>query len=384
MSNLATLEYMAQQIFITGGTGMVGRELVSLLFKNTQANIYLLVHDKGSGGDKKTILQSFFALQNKKEFMERLQIIKGDITKQNMGVESSSDYNDLLGKTTHIFHCAASTRFDLPLGEARQINVTGTKNVADFGQKCSNLKQFGFISTAYVSGKRIGIIKENELEHEAGFVNTYEQSKYEAEVFLKNLAKSVPVAIYRLSTVIGDSKTGKVSHFTAPHQAIRMMYLGLASMFPGTPNYSVDLISSDYTASTLFNLFWNNFSPNKTFHITHGSGSLTLQEIIDESFKGMAEADSSWVEKNYPKPAIVSEEAFDLFMNSAVSANNPVLKNVLSALNHFAHQLLYPKNFFQNSLLAMLPDYKKHLPGIRDYYGKVIEYCIKSKWGKIQ
>ncbi len=375
---------MEQQIFITGGTGMVGRELVSLLFKNTQAKISLLVHEKGSDNDKETVLQSFFLLPNKKEFTERLQIVRGDITKLNMGVESHSDYNELLNKTTHILHCAASTRFDLPLDEARRINVFGTKNVADFSLKCSNLRKFGFISTAYVSGKRIGVIKESELEHDAGFVNTYEQSKYEAEMFLKDLAKSVPVAVYRLSTVIGDSNTGKVSHFTAPHQAIRMMYLGLASMLPGTPDYSVDLISSDYTASTLFNLFWDNFSPNKTFHITHGSRSLTLQEIIDESFKGMAEADSSWIEKNYPKPAIVSEETFDLFMNSAVAANNPILKNVLTALNNFAHQLLYPKNFSKDDLLVVFPSYEKDLPEIHNYYGKVIEYCIKSKWGKIQ
>ena len=203
-------------------------------------------------------------------------------------------------------------------------------------------------------------------------------------MFLKDLAKSVPVAVYRLSTIIGDSKTGKVSHFTAPHQAIRMMYLGLASMLPGTPDYSVDLISSDYTASALFDLFWGNFSPNKTFHITHGSGSLIPQEIIDESFTSMAGVDSSWIEKDYPKPAIVSEETFDLFMNSAVSANNPILKNILTALNHFAHQLLYPKKFSKDNLLIVLPDYEKHLPNIRSYYGKVIEYCIKSQWGKIQ
>ena len=378
------LEYMEQQIFITGGTGMVGRELVSLLFKNTQARISLLVHEKGLGSDKETILQSIFSLQNKKEFTERLQIVKGDITKPNMGIESHPEYNELLDKTTHILHCAASTRFDLPIDEARRINVIGTKNVADFSLKCSDLTQFGFISTAYVSGKRTGSIKESELEHDAGFVNTYEQSKYEAEMFLKELAKSVPVSVYRLSTVIGDSKTGKVSHFTAPHQAIRMMYLGLASMLPGTPSYSVDLISSDYTAGTLFALFWENFSPHKTFHITHGSRSLTLQEIINESFKSMEEADSSWMEKNYPKPAIVSEEAFDLFMNSAVSANNPILKNVLTALNHFAHQLLYPKNFSKDNLLVVIPNYERDLPEIRDYYRKVIDYCIKSKWGKIQ
>ena len=361
---------------------MVGREITTLLFKNANATIYLLVHEKGLSHHSGEILESFFSLPPQKKFIQRLKIIKGDIIKPNMGLEDVV-YRELSQNTTHIIHCAASTRFDLPLEEARRINVFGTRNVADFARNCGCLRQFGFISTTYVSGKRTGNIKEDELEHTAGFVNTYEQSKYEAEMLLSKL-KDIPIAVYRLSTVIGDSQAGKVSHFTAPHQAIRMMYLGLASMLPGTPDYLVDLISSNYTARTIFHLYWEHFTPNKTFHITHGYESFTLREIIDQSYKEIAAIDADWSSKNYPKPAIVSEETFDLFMNSAVAANNPILSNVLNALNHFAHQLLYPKEFDNHNVLAALPDYKKDLPAIQKYYGKVIEYCIKTKWGKFQ
>jgi thioester reductase-like protein len=373
---------MKDKILITGGLGMVGREISSLLMQKTEADIYLLIHNQGSESDKEKILSSL-SLPIKKEFLERLKIIKGDVTKSKLGIEKT-DYQYVITNATHIIHAAASTRFDLPIEDARKINVNGTKNVALLAKNCDNLRQFGFLSTAYISGKRIGEIKEKELEHKAGFVNTYEQSKYEAEILLKDFSNNFPISIYRLSTVFGDSKTGKVSHFIAPHQAIRMMYLGLASMLPGTPDYSVDLISSDYTASTIFNLYWKNFKPNQTFHITHGKQSFTLKEIIDESYKQLAIADPEWSLRNYPKPSIVSGDTFDLFMNSATAANNPILQKTLNALNHFAHQLLYPKKFDRVSLLAVLPDYEKDLPAIQDYYGKVIQYCIKTKWGRIQ
>ena len=373
---------MNDKIFITGGMGMVGREIASLLMQKTEANIYLLIHEQGSSFDKGEIM-SILSLPNKKEFQKRLKIVRGDITKMNLGIEKS-DYQELINNITHIVHAAASTRFDLPIEEARKINVIGTRNVALFAKDCDHIIQFGFLSTAYISGKRTGVIKEKEPEHTAGFVNTYEQSKYEAEILLKDFSNNFPISIYRLSTVFGDSKTGKVSHFTAPHQAIRMMYLGLASMLPGTPDYSVDLISSDYSASTVFDLYWKNFKPNQTFHITHGIQSFILQEIIDESYKQLALSDPEWSLRNYPKPTIVSGDTFDLFMNSATAANNPILQKTLNALNHFAHQLLYPKEFDRKNLLSVLPDYEKGLPQIRDYYGKVIQYCIKTKWGKIQ
>jgi len=373
---------MNDKILITGGMGMVGREISSLLVQNIEADIYLLIHEQGSSPDKEKIL-SVLSLPDKKEFRERLKIVKGDVTKPKLGMEKG-DYQGLTDNVTHIIHAAASTRFDLPIEEARKINVIGTKNVALLAKNCSRIRQFGFLSTAYISGKRTGEIKEKELEHTAGFVNTYEQSKYEAEILLKDFSNDFPISIYRLSTVFGDSKTGKVSHFIAPHQAVRMMYLGLASMLPGTPDYSVDLISSNYTASTVFNLYWKNFKPNQTFHITHGKRSFTLKEIIDESYKQLAVADPEWSLRNYPKPAIVSGDVFDLFMNSVTAANNPILQKTLNALNHFAHQLLYPKRFDRSNLIAVLPNYEKNLPSIQEYYGKVIQYCIKTKWGKIQ
>ena len=373
---------MNDKILITGGLGMIGREISSLLMQKTKTDIYLLIHEQGSSSARENIL-SLLSLPINKEFRDRLKIVKGDVTKPKLGMEKA-EYQDVVANITHIIHAAASTRFDLSIEEARKINVSGTKNVALLAKECSHIRQFGFLSTAYISGKRTGEIKEKELEHTTGFVNTYEQSKYEAEILLKDFSKDFPISIYRLSTVFGDSKTGKVSHFIAPHQAVRMMYLGLASMLPGTSDYSVDLISSDYTAGAILDLYWKNFKPNQTFHITHGNKSFTLKEIVDESYTQLAVADPEWSLRNYPKPAIVSGEAFDLFMNSATAANNPILQKTLNALNHFAHQLLYPKMFDRSNLIAVLPNYEKRLPPIQEYYSKVIQYCIKTKWGKIQ
>ena len=358
---------------------MVGRELVPLFLKSTDSEIYLLIHDQGKSLEAESLLETLFGLSADPKLAERIHIIAGDVTQEDLGISDLGFVN----KITQIIHAAATTRFDLPLEEARRINVKGTANTLEFAKRCVNLKQFGFLSTAYVSGKRTGKIYENERVHQDGFVNSYEQSKYEAEGLIEAVKSNLPTSTYRLSTILGDSKTGKVIHFTAPHQSLRIMYLGLASMVPGTPDYLVDLIPSDYTAVALFKLFSERFEAGQVFHITAGKEkSYTLKELIDESFRYLGDSDHQWKNREYPKPAIASAEAFELFLQSVKDADNHLLRGVVSALGNFAHQLNYPKEFDIANLSVSLPEYEKNLPDVREYYSKVVQYCLKTNWGK--
>jgi thioester reductase-like protein len=359
---------MRDTFFITGGSGMVGREIVTRLLAQTEADVILLIHEQG--------------VMNGSVDESRVTRVQGDITQPNCGLDETT-LKLIRERTTHVIHSAASTRFDLALQEARRINVFGTQQVTELAFGCSQLRQFGFLSTVYISGKRTGLILEEELEHVAGFVNTYEQSKYEAEILLQGMKQKLPLAIYRLSTVIGDSQTGQVTHFTAPHQALRMMYLGLASMLPGTPEYQVDLVSSNDSAQAVVDLFLKAFVAGRTYHVSEGDRSLELQELIDLSLNTMSTVDPGWAARQYPKPLIVKASVFDLFLASAVSADNPVLRNTLTALGHFAHQLTYPKQFSQRAVRAALPDYVRTSPDIRLYYPKVVEYCLRTRWGKL-
>jgi len=372
-----------ETLFITGGTGMIGKNLLPIFLKETNFIIFLLVHNKGKAEYTSDLLKNFFNISPDGEKLDRFKIVEGDITKQNLGL-SNKKYEELLMETNYIIHAGATTKFDLPIDDAREINVTGTKNMLKFGSLCSDLKQFAFLSTAYVAGKQTGLIQENELFNDAGFVNSYEQSKYEAEKEVFSFSKKIPTTIYRLSTVLGDSNTGEVNHFTAPHQALRIMYLGLASMLPGSKDYKIDFISSDYTARTIFKLFCNKFIPSTVYHIVSGNEkSYSLKDLIDKTYLLFAKYDPDWSLKKYPKPVITSSENFDLFLESAEQTNNPLLFSVLKAMRHFAHQLSYPKEFDIMHLTEVVPEYSEGLPDIHNYYEKVVSYCLKTKWGKI-
>ncbi|PIS04767.1 MAG: hypothetical protein COT81_04755 [Candidatus Buchananbacteria bacterium CG10_big_fil_rev_8_21_14_0_10_42_9] len=372
---------MRSTILITGATGMIGRCLTEKILDQTDMWVVLLVHKQGEDLSKKDFVKKFLNNKNSPDVLKRIEIVSGDIVEPQLS--KKLQLSQLASKITHVFHLAASTRFDLDLQVARSINVVGTQNILEFAKQCPNLLQFGFASTAYVSGKRTGTVMENEYRHSDGFVNSYEQSKYEAEELIIKHWDDIPAAIYRFSTIIGDSQTGGVSHFTAPHQSLRLMHLGLASMIPGTPEYKVDLIPTDYAVETTFQLFINKFQASTLYHIVSGNDkSFTLQEMIDESYKCLANFDPVWEKRQYPKPVITSESAFNLFLDSAKQAKNPFIHKVMSAMQHFAHQLNYPKEFDMTNTILALPDYQKQLPHIGEYYSRVVKYCLEVGWGK--
>jgi long-chain acyl-CoA synthetase len=365
----------AGSLLLTGSTGMAGREITRVLLTRTDVPLTLLLHDTGRALSRPRLLQELFRLEPTPALIRRVRLVRGDLTKPRLGLPVR-EYADLARSVDGIIHAAATTRFDLALAEARRVNVFATQHLVRFAQHCRNLIRFALLSTVFVSGRRQGLILESERAHGAGFVNTYEQSKYDAEACLES--SDVPYVIYRLSTLVGDSQTGFTSHFTTPHQALRVMHLGLASLVPGLANYSVDLIPTDWAAATIVNLFLNEFQTSRVVHLVAGAArSYSLAQVIDESYDRLGELDPAWKARHYPKPAIATQAAFQLLVRSAEQARDPLMIGVLGMLRYFTEQFSYPKEFDARGLNGA-----HAAPDIREYYGRVVAYCLKTKWGR--
>lgn len=366
---------MAGPLLITGSTGMIGRELTRQLLRHSDRDLTLLLHRQGRNLPRHRLLRDIFGLTPSPSRVRRLRVIEGDVTKPRMGL-TERRASQLAEEVDGVLHAAASTRFDQPLQLARRINVEGVKQVTRFASRCPRLSRLGLLSTAFVSGRRQGTILETERRHDRGFVNSYEQSKYEAEALVETT--DLPYAIYRLSTLVGNSETGMTTHFTAPHQSLRIMHLGLASMVPGKPDCPVDLIPTDWAASTVVELFLRRFQPERVHHLVAGpSSSYSLAEVIEESYAWLGRLDREWAGRRYVRPTIASADAFRLLVESAAQARDSLMLGVLSPLGQFAEQFLYPKVFDTASLDGIVRP-----PDIRSYYGRVVAYCLKTKWGR--
>ena len=103
------------------------------------------------------------------------------------------------------------------------MNVEGTGNVLDFCRDAAGLERLNYVSTAYVAGTRTGVAYEHELNLGQGFKNHYESTKFQAEVWVRELSGRIPTTIYRPAIVVGDSRTGETQKFDGPYYVLRFI-----------------------------------------------------------------------------------------------------------------------------------------------------------------
>jgi nucleoside-diphosphate-sugar epimerase len=368
----------AASVLLTGATGAVGSELLQRLARRAGLNVNVLVRRS----DIEPV-ERVRALLDQAEITASIDVIEGDIAAgPGLGV-CADRLRALQRQTTHIIHGAGSTSFTLPLSAARRANVDGSRNLLDFARNCPGLECAAFLSTVYVSGKRRGDFAESDFgDAGLGFVNSYEESKAEMEEMVSAAMSELPLILLRLSTVIGDSDSGRVRHFNTIHHAVRLLYGGLAPMIPGDPDEQVDIVSSDFVAQAILHLVEHAPRPG-VFHLAAGrKSSNSLADIIDETMSAIATYRPQWRRRTVEKPMIVDLDTYELFVKSVEEAGNPVLREATRSIRTFAYQLAHPKVFDTDRATATLAGMGIEPQPSLNFYPRVVKYCLDSNWGR--
>ena len=353
-------------MLVTGGTGTLGRELVARLDRDRGATVVVLTRHPAAAA---AVLPP------------DVYTLAGDVRREAFGLAQAAR-NALASQVTDILHCAAETTFNRPLSDARAANVDGTRAVLDFARDCAHLERVACFSTVYVAGRTTGCFTEDDIGGAEGFVNSYEQSKAEMETVVRDAMSVLPIALYRLSTIIGQSSTGAVTGFNAVHHALRLLYQGLAPMVPGRESALVDLIPVDFAADAAHHLFEHDFKPGKTFHLCSGpASSATLGALLDATMAAFERHRPVWRKRSIARPALVELETYELFVRSVEEAGNQVLLQATRAVQAFAYQLAYPKVFDARHANVVLATAGIQAPPVLDYYDRVVRWCIQTNWG---
>jgi len=146
---------------------------------------------------------------------------------------------------------------------------------------CSNIVRFGFVGTALVAGNRSGIIKEDEFEHSAGFKNTYEQSKYEAEQLVRSHANNLPIVIFRPPLIApphADERTSR-GHTNALSLGASLVAQGDIHFLPGVAQSVVDIVDPEIAAEKIVKLLFKPTLAHMVYHITNGEHAPTVEVI---------------------------------------------------------------------------------------------------------
>lgn len=252
--------------FFTGFPGFITSQLIRKLFEKNMTNqVYVLVMQtemKKAEQEAQIIIENFPGCD--------IKIIEGDITIPNLGIKEDV-LKHIVSEIEIVWHLAAIYDLAVPREIAWQVNVHGTAMVNDFIKQLLHLKRYMYFSTAYVAGKREGILLETELIRPSEFKNFYEETKFEAEILVENLKSQIPTTIIRPGIVRGNSVTGETIKFDGPYFFLNMIdKLKVLPFIPyiGHSKSTINVVPVDYIIDASTFLSNESTAEGKTFHLT--------------------------------------------------------------------------------------------------------------------
>jgi nucleoside-diphosphate-sugar epimerase len=270
---------MADTIFVTGFPGFIAGRLIERLARDG-ARFILLVQPSllaRAHQDVAALVARIGA--DAANFV----MVKGDITKPDLGL-SQETLNRARAQTATLFHLAAIYDLAVEHEVAHRVNVQGTKHVNAFAKSIPGLKRYHYVSTCYVAGRRRGLIREDELRHDAGFRNHYEESKYLAELSVEALKSELPVTIHRPAVVVGDSRTGETAKYDGIYYLIHYLRKwpgGLALVNIGNSEVCLNLVPIDFVIEAMVALAKDERAVGTTVQIADPA-PLTTEQLFDE------------------------------------------------------------------------------------------------------
>ena len=345
-----------QSIFLTGFPGFIATRLVERLAKH-ETQFFLLVQPQFVDLAMREIEE---IAEHTDTPLEAYSIVEGDITQPLMGI-NNADLETIQVETTDVFHLAAAYDLAVPKDVAFSVNFEGTKNVNDFVHSVRNLRRYNYVSTCYVAGKREGVIHENELEHDAGFRNYYEETKYLAEVEVENMKPTVPVTIFRPSVVVGDSQTGETAKYDGIYYLIHYLRKApqLLRVFNvGNDKVRLNLVPVDFVVDGIAALSGDPAALGRTIALADPA-PLTTQELFDVIAKELSGRKSEF----NPPPNVT-----EWFLGTRVSPR-------MTGLPHYAVPYFFISQTYDTTVAKTL--LRKHgiaCPRFPNYVGKLLEF----------
>jgi len=318
---------MAKMFLLTGATGLLGGYLLRDGLASGDRMVALVRdHRKASAAQRvKTRLASFEGPLQKtlNSPMPAPLVLPCNLNRENLGLKEE-DIHWIAQHCHAIVHNAASLQFYGPdrEGEPWRTNLDGTRRVLKLCRQ-TGIRQFHFVSTAYVCGHRSGCVLEDELDVGQSMGNDYERSKLEAEHLIRNDAFLESTTVYRPSVIIGDSRTSQTDGYHGFYSVLKLAHTlasrvqqgatsagELAAALGLSNGETKHLVPVDWVSAVITHIRRNSRLHGRTYHLTARTPlpvaemAAVIQEAI-ERYSNLADPkdptrlDGNWISQAF-------------------------------------------------------------------------------------
>jgi thioester reductase-like protein len=259
-------------ILLTGATGFIGRQVLRQLLAGGRS-VIAIARPRADHSAHARVMGAVGQLPDKCQ----LEVLDADLMNPRHGLTPGL-VRRLRDTVETVIHCAGDTAFfpsDMHQFRAGHIHGPLALLTALHGGR---LRRWGYLSTAYVCGKRSGTVLEEEGDVGQDFHNPYERVKLDAETSMRAAGDrlGIDVRIFRPSVVVGpapETAGGQPSNLFFIF--IRMMEtlarlshrLAVRLRIEGAPRARFNIVPVDYVARALVALAEHPEGTGKTFHL---------------------------------------------------------------------------------------------------------------------
>lgn len=355
---------MMKKIFLTGGTGFIGKELVKKLLTQ-ETEVILLVRSVNK------------AIALFPGCGPSLKFVEGDLTKSGLGLSDKD--KQLVLQSGVIIH--AGGPMDITVSEelATSAFLNGAKHVGELAKSIhatKGLEHFihivGYMSPFDDSNSNIDMDVFQDGHQYLKINNPYERTKFLADLYMRQQAKEAgyPLSVINPPTVVGSTVTGSTEQLGGLGLLVKSMRQGLMPVVPGGKGYRLPLIANDALSEFIVKILNQEHPENGTYTLVSDP---QVDVDISELLKIMAKS------MNVKAPTkSVSIEIMKTLLNGGGSKLTGIPADGLSFITNRAFRNESVKKaagtnwFLENSVRNVLPlviadlDYRITHPDIQE------------------
>src|SRR5690606_6700897 len=353
--------------FVTGGTGFIGRFLISNLLKR-KGTVYVLVR-KGSEKKLEAIAERMGWDR------KRVVAVNGDLARPKLGV-APARIRSLAGEITHFFHLAAI--YDLTADAESQgvANVQGTRHAVELA---TALKAgcFHHASSIAAAGLYPGVFREDMFEEAEGLRDPYLRTKHEAEAVVRRECR-LPFRIYRPGVVVGHSRTGEIDKMDGIYYLftlIKKLRQALPQWMPtlGVEGGRINVVPVDFVADAMDHIAHKRGLDGQCFHLVDPN-PMRFGELMNV-FCRAAHAPEMTMRLDARMFAVVPAPVRSALVNlPPIKRFTGMLLKDLKIPEAALNFITYPTRFDTRNAERALKGSKVQLPNIEDYAWRLWDY----------